>query len=381
MLNKDLALNLIKRVREHLKYNINIMDEEGIIIASCDESRIGDFHEVAYNVVKGNYKEGIIYPTENYPKGVKPGVNLPIVYNNTIIGVVGVTGNPEEVLNLSYVLKTTVETMIEYELYKNKVMRRQDKKNLFINMLLYEEGINITEIRNLSDKLGYREELLRIPILFRFKSNLEPEEIAAFVKQSSLHSKQNITFVTLERNVCVFKVIKEPKHMFIEGIKAEVIDYLEGVRKAIEFYDSDFEFKCYVGSLQRSFKLYRQAYNHALWLNDYLDNVENKIHFFFDYTYQYFHSRIPFSDFYGVFSVFDEFLDEKMRSIVIDTLIVLFKSNMNITHAAKMLGIHRNTMMFRIEKVKEIFGLDPVHSESNGQFLFLLAHYLSHEVK
>jgi len=45
------------------------------------------------------------------------------------------------------------------------------------------------------------------------------------------------------------------------------------------------------------------------------------------------------------------------------------------------LGIHRNTMMFRIEKVKEIFGLDPVHSESNGQFLFLLAHYLSHEVK
>jgi len=36
MLRRSMAMDLLGRLSEHLEYNINIMDENGIIIASTD---------------------------------------------------------------------------------------------------------------------------------------------------------------------------------------------------------------------------------------------------------------------------------------------------------------------------------------------------------
>ncbi len=377
MIDKELALKLIQKTSEHLGYNINIMNEKGIIIASRDESRIGDFHEVAYNVVKGNCKEGIIHQNENYPKGVKPGVNLPILYNGDIIGVVGVTGDPNEILHLAYVIKTAVETIIEYELYKNKIMRRQDKKNLFVNMILYEEKTNLAELKNLASRLGYRDNIYRIPVLFQFSKPYEPENIVLIIKKSPLHSKQNITFVTMEQDICVFKAVDNNQFELFENIRTEILEYVDLIRIRLEKSGVFTPFKVFVGSLQKSFKKYREAYNHIFWLMNHTAKSSCGVEFFFDYVYQYFYQQIPPVAFQNIFAVFEDIIDEKTKHMIVTTLIILFKNNMNITRTAKELGIHRNTIMARLERIKEVFGLDPLHNYNNSHFLFLFAQYLN----
>ena len=54
MINRDIAEKFIKQVTEYTSYNVNIMDEEGVIIASRDPERIGQYHEIAYRIVHGS---------------------------------------------------------------------------------------------------------------------------------------------------------------------------------------------------------------------------------------------------------------------------------------------------------------------------------------
>jgi carbohydrate diacid regulator len=52
MIPKYLAMKFLESLTEKLGYNINIIDEKGIIIASSDKSREGTFHEAAYKLIK-----------------------------------------------------------------------------------------------------------------------------------------------------------------------------------------------------------------------------------------------------------------------------------------------------------------------------------------
>ena len=48
MINQAFAEQFIRRIRSQTDYNINIMNEHGIIIASCSEERVGTFHATAF---------------------------------------------------------------------------------------------------------------------------------------------------------------------------------------------------------------------------------------------------------------------------------------------------------------------------------------------
>lgn len=93
----QLAQQIVDRTIRIIGKNINIMDENGYIVGTGDRSRLNKYHEGAALVIK-NKEKMFIYP-ENKESliGVKPGVNLPIEDNNRLIGVVGITGNPDEV--------------------------------------------------------------------------------------------------------------------------------------------------------------------------------------------------------------------------------------------------------------------------------------------
>lgn len=52
MLSKELAQSIVNKVMEVIPYNVNIMDEDGVIIGSGDSSRIGSLHEGALEALK-----------------------------------------------------------------------------------------------------------------------------------------------------------------------------------------------------------------------------------------------------------------------------------------------------------------------------------------
>ena len=54
----------------------------------------------------------------------------------------------------------------------------------------------------------------------------------------------------------------------------------------------------------------------------------------------------------------EEFFREKSHDELLETIEVFLDCNMNISEASKALFIHRNTLMYRIKKFKELTGLD-----------------------
>ena len=59
VLDVELAEKIIDKLADCTDYNVNIMNDKGIIVASKDKSRVGTFHEVALEIVqkKLDYKE------------------------------------------------------------------------------------------------------------------------------------------------------------------------------------------------------------------------------------------------------------------------------------------------------------------------------------
>ena len=75
MIDRLFAERLIDKLSQFTEYIINIMDEDGIIIASRMKERIGTFHEVAFQLMKGD-EDSRVVTKEDSEKGVRCGVNM-----------------------------------------------------------------------------------------------------------------------------------------------------------------------------------------------------------------------------------------------------------------------------------------------------------------
>ena len=132
----QLAQQIVDRTISILGKNINIMDENGYIIGSGDKKRLNKYHEGASLVIK-NKEKIFIYPeNKNHLIGVKAGVNLPIEANKKVIGVVGITGNPDEVGPFGEVIKITVEMMLQQQFLLKEVDLERQAKDNFIHDLI-----------------------------------------------------------------------------------------------------------------------------------------------------------------------------------------------------------------------------------------------------
>ena len=81
----------IEQVTKYTSYNVNIMNEQGVIIASRNPERIGKFHEVAWQIVHGTTDIMVTENDNEYP-GVLSGINMIIEIEGKREGVVmGVT--------------------------------------------------------------------------------------------------------------------------------------------------------------------------------------------------------------------------------------------------------------------------------------------------
>ena len=100
MIEAELARKFIEQVTQYTEYNINIMDETGVIIASRDPERVGKYHEVADRIIHGQKDVIVISDDSTYP-GVLPGINMAIILDGRKEGVVGVTGDPDKIRDRS----------------------------------------------------------------------------------------------------------------------------------------------------------------------------------------------------------------------------------------------------------------------------------------
>lgn len=375
ILEPALAQKFIEKTAKSLEYNINIMNDKGIIIASKDESRVGSFHEVASKMLNGTIDTGVVKDGQQF-LGTKPGVNLFIDYKNKHVGVICVTGNPDNVRSFAELVKNSMEAMLEYEIIMEGGIKRKGKAERFVYYILFEESVDFVVANNMADELEINKELIRVCILIKYDSSYTANKVIRILTDSNKYSYQDIITKSRNDDIILYKVVGDNLSNAMINYKDLIKGYYDDLVNEFskEYNKNKIEF--YVGSLQKDINKYRASYAHAQGLSMHT-KLTKGIHYFNDNILDYYRNLATIKAYDNVFNIYSKLFSEEEKNQLVEIVEVLHKNNYNVVYSAKALYIHRNTLIFRLNKIKELLNIDPISNAEDRDFLNELVYYLS----
>jgi carbohydrate diacid regulator len=372
-------------------YNINIMDHMGVIVGSGDRKRIGLFHQGAAEVIRTGKPLEISIDEAQKLKGAKPGINLPIYFNDKIVGVVGITEDPDKVKPFGELLKMSVEAMLQQVFLAEQLRMEQHARELYIqdilngNSNLNEEDIGVAK----GELLGFNMTVARVAMVIKIlnnktfgKTGQEPVTGGDSLKFDLRLQKRNENILNE-----IKMVFNNPQHIisyngsnyFIvfyanQGIsnlklKTALVEYLRSLDAKLGKYN----ISCLigVGLCHAGIDGLRKSYNEAIQAIDIgektrkFDNEIDKIILAGDVALE---MVLVNQTGQKLQSFIDLILAKNngqnvflSRLKLISTLKVFFDLNMNQSIAAKELGISRNTLISRFDMIRNLTGYDPRH--------------------
>lgn len=333
------------------------MDTNGIIVASNDLIRIGDYHEAAHICAK----EGKIITLSNDNisdfEGSKLGINLPLNYEGNVVGVVGISGSPKEVTSYGLIVKELVDYILTDNVVKTYDEMHLDAVKLFF-FELFKEKIGFDsasyyqKVRDLS--IDYKDQYIIIGKL-SMEGNQSIEET---ITQKSLNDireylRENLGYCFLMYTNQVLVVSRDIINLkkklsslineiyLMTNVKIRFI-YSEKC-KIIEDYPIQYRLLKRMSEFKYIYQSNKMVYSvrecEELFLIENLDDA---------YITEYLL-------FYN-----DVFLNEKESAskVILDTIRCYFEMDMNITDTADALYVHRNTVKYRLNKFKDDYDID-----------------------
>lgn len=382
MINKEFAQNFVRKISKQLGYSVNVMDENAVIIASVEKSRIGDFHTGAYMMLKQNQNMQIVHEVGQDMIGVRAGVNLLIREHGIPVGVVGISGVPEEVIEPLKLVKLMFDTMLEYENSRqNRYMERKGGDD-FIYALLFEKSGSSGRIHRLAKRIGYQESCPRVPLLIEFDylvplDNIVEQMIIKYKNLKAYDSQDIVCQLEPGRMLILksisFKNLGEYKILLAECAE----EIIEKGKQICNGVTSD-RTSAYCGIPQAAFEDYASAYEEVNWLLEHYNKAGcSKIQFFQDYVGEYLSSQmVPKTEMDIIMDQMAELIKDTIgMDSFIETAAALVDSNMRVDEAGAKLFVHKNTVVYRIKKIKEALGIDPVNNAKDTVFFILLTSY------
>lgn len=323
-INQVLAQEIANKVMKVLPYNVNIMDDIGLIIGSGDQERIGTYHQGAIHAIEQE-KNVSIYNTDG---AAKPGVNIPIQFRNKIIGVIGLSGDPTIVEPFAELVRVTAELLINQEfLYKERRIKEQMKEEFMYNWIFRTEEYN-EAFKNSGEAVGINLELERKAVIVKGNSVKEPFLL-----------DQEYSF-RLSQNTILFIVPVD------SDILKRLTDFVSKEETKIGIGTSHFHIDRSVHEAKRALEIAEKlrlteyyCYYHHLKFIDYLTNKD-----------------IDFDEISGFFRD----LETSPKGIeLIETLISFIENSGDMNAISSELHIHRNSLAYRLQKIEQLTNKNP----------------------
>ena len=164
-LDHDLAQDIVDRAMAILPYNVNVMDSQGLILGSGEPERVNTRHEGAQLVLANGRVVEIDAQTAIHLKGVQPGINLPLMLDHRLIGVLGITGEPEQLRTYAELVRMTAEMLVGQRNQQAEQQWRRQRCDDLLALLLSEAG-DSPRLIDEAQQLGLKPQLTRVPSLF-----------------------------------------------------------------------------------------------------------------------------------------------------------------------------------------------------------------------
>lgn len=369
-ISKHLVNNIIERLNHVINQDINFIDTDAVILSSTNKDRIGDFHGGAQKVLSENKKNIIKYNGEYL--GAKEGMNLPVYFNNKIIGVIGITGKTEEIEKYGEIIQSMTEILLKEAYFLeqkniNKETRRRfveellfrknddNDKSLLIRSELLDININIPRIVIMGGiKRERGEEIVNMPTL--------DENVYNDIKQSIKFNMQNI----LIQNGTNYIILLDST----EVNKTDIDELIFSIHQKIN--DKYGVKLCFgVGGETNRYNELSESYIEARRALNTMPYYQKKcviyyseldIGLLWDSIPQNIRSKFIQRVFRGIDS-------DELKEYV-DFLFSYFQNEGSINKIAEKLYVHKNTVQYRVKKIKSLTGYD-VRAVDDAVILYL----------
>lgn len=360
-LDARLAQEIVARTMQIIDCNVNVMDARGRIIGSGDRERIGELHEGALLSLSQARRVDIDEAVAKHLHGVRPGVNLPMRIDGEIVGVIGLTGEPESLRHYGELVCMTAEMMLEQARLLH--MLAQDSR------LREELVLNLIRSDTLSPALTEWAQRLRIDLNQpRVVAVVEVDsgQLGVDSAMSELQQLQTL-LITPERDNLIAIVSLTEMVVLKPAFNSHGRFDAEDHRKRVALLQSRMKESGHLrmrialgnfftgpGSIARS---YRTA--HTTMLVGKQRMPEQRSYFYQDLVLP-----VLLDSLRGGWQA-NELSRPLAKLKTMDnngllrrTLIAWFSNNVQPSVTAKVLYIHRNTLEYRLNRISELTGLN-----------------------
>ncbi len=179
-LDHDLAQDIVDRAMAILPCNVNVMDSQGLILGSGERERINTRHEGAQLVLANGRIVELDTDAAKCLKGVQPGVNLPLMLDGRLIGVLGLTGDPVQLRTYGELVRMTAEMLLAQRHLQVEQQWRRQRCDDLLALLLGGSG-DSPRLLDEAQQLGLKPQLPRVPCLFELRSGPPAEALSAWL--------------------------------------------------------------------------------------------------------------------------------------------------------------------------------------------------------
>ena len=139
--------------------------------------------------------------------------------------------------------------------------------------------------------------------------------------------------------------------------------------------ENEIECKICIGSLQSNIENYKFGYQHCLWLEKNTTGEKRSV-FFYDHLDEYLKHWLPFMELHKVFDVFAKQYTDEFKKLYTEHIGALYENNYSMQESSRRLYIHKNTLAFRLDKIKNQLGLNPMQNARDRELVNYFYYYL-----
>ncbi|MBE6585780.1 MAG: PucR family transcriptional regulator [Ruminococcaceae bacterium] len=334
-MSNRLFQSVIHQMKEVLDRAIGVIDETGVVIACSELVKIGE--------VRQHIREEMAYTTDMFVSGgytYRPLTNS--VKREYVIFVEGEDGEADRISRLLVVALSNI---------KNLYDEKYDKGSFIKNIIL--DNILPSDIYIKSKELHFNAEESRIVFLIKFygKTDMMPFEML----QNMFPDKTRDYVISVgEHDIVLVKEVKpNAENREMEKIATNIVDTLSS-----EFYTKvSIGVSTIVDNIKDLARAYKEA-QIALDVGKVFENEKNVV--------SYENLGIGRLIYQLPTTLCEMFLQEvfkkgSLESLDRETLMTIqcfFENNLNVSETSRKLFVHRNTLVYRLEKIRKLTGLD-----------------------
>ncbi len=361
-LNSLIAKQIVDRAKKIIAYSINVMDENGVIIGSSDPSRLHQTHEGALLAIRDNRTIEINDSVASTLSGVKTGINLPIIYSEHVIGVVGISGTPEEVRSYGELVKMTAELIVEQAALMSQVQWNKRHREELLLQLIEGSSLNDGQLLSIAQRLDLDLAQPRvatvIKVIPRAGEPVTLEHLQKLVHLLEHPERDNIVGIaSVSMNeIVVLKPVTIVNHTW--NRKEEQ----KRVAKLVKRIDNecDFSIQMAIGDYFPGLIGLARSYETAKATIESSTSNDDAVMFYQDRKLSVLVSSIKQDPWRAtqLKAPIEKLMAADSKQVLLKTLSTFFAQNCDLAQTCESLHIHRNTLRYRLDKIQQETNLD-----------------------